>query len=96
MFEKSEKFYADWRDRTGTRKRKSFRTARAALQFEAAQKELAHPKQKAQGRPSPKFSVLDTRATARNRTKTTTQQKASSSRRVRVLRANSAQHTSRT
>ncbi len=33
--------------------RKSFKSSRAALQFEAAQKELAHPKPKALGRRSP-------------------------------------------
>src|SRR5260370_753181 len=49
MFEKQGKFYADWRDQTGARKRKSFTSARAALQFEREQKELAHPKPKARG-----------------------------------------------
>ena len=34
MFEKSGKYYADWRDRNGKRLRKSFRTPRAALQYE--------------------------------------------------------------
>jgi hypothetical protein len=49
MFEKQGKFYADWRDRSGKRLRKSFHSAKAALQFEAEQKELAHPKQTAGG-----------------------------------------------
>jgi len=49
MFEKHGKFYADWRDASGQRLRKSFTSKRAALQFEAEQKELAHPKQKARG-----------------------------------------------
>lgn len=49
MFEKDHKFYADWRDASGKRLRKSFNSKRAALQFEAEQKELAHPKQKARG-----------------------------------------------
>ena len=53
MFEKSGKFYADWRDASGQRKRKSFHTARAALTFEAEQKGLAHPKTTARGRRSP-------------------------------------------
>jgi hypothetical protein len=52
MFEKDGKFYADWRDRTGRRKRKSFTSQRAALRFEMEQKELAHPKMKALGRQS--------------------------------------------
>jgi len=43
MFEKQGKFYADWRDRTGIRKRKAFTTGRAALRHEAEQKEAAHP-----------------------------------------------------
>lgn len=60
MFEKSGKFYADWRDKSGKRLRKSFKSARAALQHEAAQKELAHPKPKAQGKQSPKSSAPDT------------------------------------
>lgn len=77
MFEKSAKFYADWRDHKGTRKRKSFNTARAALQFEAAQKEIAHPKPRAQGRTLPRFSAPDTRGTAQRRIKTTTRRKAS-------------------
>jgi hypothetical protein len=38
MFEKAGKYYADWRDRTGQRTRKSFRSARTALAFEAEQK----------------------------------------------------------
>ena len=38
MFEKNGKFYADWRDRKGTRKRKSFTSQRAALRFEEERK----------------------------------------------------------
>jgi hypothetical protein len=53
MFEKSGKFFADWRDQSGQRKRKSFHTERAALTFESEQKELAHPKTPARGRRSP-------------------------------------------
>ena len=53
MFEKSGKFFADWRDQNGQRKRKSFFTERAALTFEAEQKELAHPKPTARGKRSP-------------------------------------------
>jgi|GEM_PF-2381613 hypothetical protein len=50
MYEKSGKFYSDWRDRKGCRHRKSFTSARAALKHEAEQRELAHPKQTAAGR----------------------------------------------
>ncbi|WP_348263201.1 hypothetical protein P8935_01275 [Telmatobacter sp. DSM 110680] len=53
MFEKSGRFFADWRDQRGQRKRKSFHTERAALTFEAEQKELAHPKTMARGKRSP-------------------------------------------
>ena len=61
MYEKSGKFYADWRDRTGKRLRKSFTSERAALRFEAEQKELAHPKTSALGRRSRTFSTPITR-----------------------------------
>jgi hypothetical protein len=57
MFEKAGKYYADWRDQDGRRVRKSFTSKRAALQFEAEQKELAHPKKQARGLRSPKFSA---------------------------------------
>jgi hypothetical protein len=57
MFEKQGKFYADWRDHTGKRLRKCFTTKRAALQFEAEQKELAHPKPSARGLRSPRSSA---------------------------------------
>jgi hypothetical protein len=57
MFEKQGKFYADWRDHAGKRLRKCFTTKRAALQFEAEQKELAHPKPSARGLRSPRSSA---------------------------------------
>jgi hypothetical protein len=59
MFEKSGKYYADWRDRSGQRLRKAFTSKRAALLYEQEQKELAHPKQKARDSQSPKFSRLN-------------------------------------
>jgi hypothetical protein len=55
MFAKGSMFYADWRDASGTRLRKAFKSKRAALQFEMEQKELAHPKQKARPTQSPRF-----------------------------------------
>jgi hypothetical protein len=55
MFEKDGKFYADWRDRSGKRKRKSFTSKRAGLRFEEEMKEQAHPKKKTLGRPSPRY-----------------------------------------
>ena len=36
MFQKGQKYYADWRDQSGNRKRKSFTSRRAALQHFAA------------------------------------------------------------
>lgn len=57
MFEKSGKYYADWRDKSGRRLRKSFTSKAAALQFEADQKELAHPKTAARGQQSPRSSA---------------------------------------
>lgn len=65
MYEKAGKFFADWRDRQGHRLRKSFTSARAALKFEAEQKELAHPKQPGRGRQSPRYSVPDTTRAAK-------------------------------
>ncbi|HZL53899.1 MAG TPA: hypothetical protein VFC37_23445, partial [Terracidiphilus sp.] len=62
MFEKAGKYYADWRDQSGRRLRKSFTTARAALTHEAQQREDVHPKKRALGRPSPKFSTPRSRA----------------------------------
>lgn len=43
MFEKHNRFYADWRDRKGARHRKAFLTAGEAGAFEAVQKEKARP-----------------------------------------------------
>jgi hypothetical protein len=57
MFEKDGKYYADWRDKGGNRKRKSFKSKYAALRYEEEQKELAHPKQKVRVSPSPKYSA---------------------------------------
>lgn len=37
-FRKAYKFFADWRDESGKRKRKSFITAKAALMYETQQK----------------------------------------------------------
>jgi periplasmic divalent cation tolerance protein len=46
MFEKDRKYYADWRDKQGKRKRKSFISKRAALIYEAEQKQLNRRKRK--------------------------------------------------
>lgn len=45
MYEKGNCYFADWRDRKGKRKRKSFSTSEEATAYEAAQKETARPKQ---------------------------------------------------
>jgi hypothetical protein len=60
MFEKQGKFYADWRDKAGRRKRKSFTSPRAALRHEADQKEAAHPKQSGAVRLWPRSSSPST------------------------------------
>jgi len=52
MFEKNGKYYADWRDKRGKRHRKSFKSPRAALQFEQEQR----PKRQAARKPSPRSS----------------------------------------
>jgi hypothetical protein len=57
MFEKSGKYYADWRDKKGKRKRKSFNSKRAAQRHEEEQKELTHPKPQARARRSPHYSA---------------------------------------
>jgi hypothetical protein len=57
MFSKQGLYYADWRDKSGRRLRKSFSSKSAALQFEADQKEQVHPKTKARGQASPKCSA---------------------------------------
>jgi len=94
MFEKTGKFYADWRDANGHRLRKSFASKRAALQFEAQQKELANPKPKARGQACVHYSAPATSNTAiptRNK-----QQKPSSPKPAPCRRPNSAPPTSRT
>src|SRR5579862_5473610 len=53
MYQKGQKYFADWRDSDGRRLRKSFTSKRAALTFEAEQKELAHPKHPAKGKTVP-------------------------------------------
>ncbi len=57
MYEKNGCYFADWRDRNGARKRKSFTSKRAALQFEQEQKELAHPKRQARAATLPRYSA---------------------------------------
>lgn len=87
MFEKSGKFYADWRDADGIRKRKSFRSKKAALQFEAEQKELANPKPQARRKTSPHcFSPRSKPSTAE--TTSTKREKSSSALQVVSRRKN--------
>jgi len=40
VYQKGEKYYADWRDASGTRKRKAFPTALGAQRYETAQRKL--------------------------------------------------------
>jgi hypothetical protein len=89
MFEKSGKFYADWRDTSGNRLRKSFATKRAALQYEAEQKELAHPKSPAQGLQRPKSFAPRSSAPKPTPTKTAHKPANSSSRKLVTFRPRS-------
>jgi hypothetical protein len=92
MFEKQGKFYADWRDKKGNRKRKSFTTARAALQFEAEEKALAHPKRKAGRTALPRFSSL--KCTTIDNAQVGKRQSSSSPSREASNRGNSVPRTS--
>ncbi len=78
MFEKAGRYYADWRDTTGKRLRKSFTSKRAALQHEADQKAIAHPRGLATGRQSQPYSSPG--RTARTAGAVSTKRPSSSSR----------------
>lgn len=78
MYEKGGKYYADWRDKSGQRKRKSFISGRAALRFEAEQKELAHPKPKARATTSHRCYAPTSKGAARKIVPFPTQGKRSS------------------
>lgn len=56
MYEKGNRYLADWYDRKGKRRRKSFATPEEAEQYEAAQKNQSHPKKVRAGHPSPRQS----------------------------------------
>ena len=56
MYQKGNIYLADWRDRSGARKRKAFGTAAVAEQYEASQKQVARPKKKGAGLQSQAFS----------------------------------------
>ena len=58
MYEKGYKYYADWRDRKGNRKRKSFDTPEEAVAFETVQKAESRPK--TQGRAAKRSRRLST------------------------------------
>ncbi len=57
MYEKHNRFYADWRDRRGVRRRKAFLTAEDAERYEMEQKAKARPKTQGTGQASSKSSV---------------------------------------
>ena len=56
MFTKGSRFYADWRDKRGTRRRRAFTTAEEATAYEAEQKQRTHPKPKGPALKSPRSS----------------------------------------
>ncbi len=64
MFEKNGKFYADWRDKLGNRKRKSFVSKSDARSYETAQKLINKRKRKKRVHLSPVRIVLTTTANA--------------------------------
>ena len=88
MFEKAGRYFADWRDASGKRIRKSFTSKRAALQFESDQKELAHPKPQALGHVLPKSYAPPRRGTAKRSTATTKPPRSSSRKLVPFRRPN--------
>jgi hypothetical protein len=95
MFEKAGKFYADWRDKAGKRKRKSFNSAKAALVHEADMRSIAHPKQKTLGRPSPRYLASKSSGGKQNEGHTKKQPHSSLSQRLAVSpRINSPKRTS--
>jgi len=61
MFQKGEKYFADWRDSSGVRHRKSFHTSREAHLYEAAQR--AKPKTAHAPKRPPRARIVTTRAT---------------------------------
>lgn len=64
MFQKGERYCADWRSRKGKRLRKAFTSAEAALAYEEAQKAAARPKTRRGGRVSGKLSHRSSGRTA--------------------------------
>ena len=52
MFNKGNLYFADWRDRKGIRRRKSFTSAEMAVAYEASQKVTARPKKQSKAHPS--------------------------------------------
>lgn len=56
MYMKGNLYLADWYDRKGKRKRKSFATAAAAQAYEDSQKAIVRPKKKGEGQPLRKLS----------------------------------------
>lgn len=56
MYQKDNRFYADWRDRRGIRRRKAFLTAAEAAEHEERQKVAVRPKAQGAASPSRKHS----------------------------------------
>lgn len=56
MYQKDNRFYADWRDRRGIRRRKAFLTAAEAAEHEERQKVATRPKARGAASPSRKHS----------------------------------------
>jgi hypothetical protein len=69
MYPKDNRFYADWRDRRGIRKRKAFLTAQDAERYEMEQKAKVRPKTQGTARQSSKSSVPTTPRGSSNETR---------------------------
>jgi hypothetical protein len=65
MFQKAGKYFADWYDSLGARRRKSFSSKRAALLYEEEMREIARPKRPARGHASPRSSARNSNVKAR-------------------------------
>jgi hypothetical protein len=70
MYQKDNRFYADWRDRRGVRRRKAFTSADAATAYEEEQKNAARPKTRGAGLQLPRSSAPGRQRGPRSNTKT--------------------------
>jgi hypothetical protein len=92
MYIKGNKFYADWKDEDGHRRRKSFSTAKAALAYQGAQRKSNPIRAKRESRPS--SSPLRTNMSKKQITTIHTErQESSQQQQATSTQANSQKHT---